>query len=60
MINIGSIDGIRVPYMETYAYSASKAALLHMTKHLAVMLADEKINVCICLSIYLSISMYLT
>ena len=34
-INIGSIDGLRVPAMETYAYSASKAAVHHLTRHLA-------------------------
>ncbi|KAJ3065050.1 hypothetical protein HK102_008038, partial [Quaeritorhiza haematococci] len=35
VINIGSIDGIRPPKFETYAYSASKAGLNHLTKHLA-------------------------
>src|SRR5487761_883795 len=35
VINIGSIDGLRVPAMETYAYSASKAAVHHLTRHLA-------------------------
>ncbi|MGW0072963.1 SDR family NAD(P)-dependent oxidoreductase, partial [Streptosporangium sandarakinum] len=29
VINVGSVDGIRVPAMETYAYSATKAAV-HM------------------------------
>src|SRR5262249_11985350 len=32
VINIGSIDGLRVPLLETYAYSSSKAALLHLTR----------------------------
>src|ERR1700693_2390517 len=27
VVNIGSIDGLRVPVMETYSYSASKAAV---------------------------------
>ena len=27
VINIGSIDGIQVPTLETYSYSASKAAV---------------------------------
>lgn len=35
VINIGSIDGLRVPDMSTYAYSASKAAVHHLTRHLA-------------------------
>ena len=39
VINIGSIDGIRVPDMETYAYTASKAAVHHLTRHLAKALA---------------------
>jgi NAD(P)-dependent dehydrogenase (short-subunit alcohol dehydrogenase family) len=39
VINIGSIDGIRVPVLETYAYSASKAAVHQLTRHLAKRLA---------------------
>ncbi|MHB8379677.1 MAG: SDR family oxidoreductase [Acidimicrobiales bacterium] len=39
VINIGSIDGLRVPSMETYAYSASKAAVHQLTRHLAKYLA---------------------
>ena len=35
VINIGSIDGIQVPMMETYSYSASKAAIHQLTRHLA-------------------------
>lgn len=35
VINIGSIDGIRVPALETYAYSASKAALHQLSRVLA-------------------------
>ncbi|KAK8858434.1 hypothetical protein IAR55_002661 [Kwoniella newhampshirensis] len=35
IINIGSINGLAPPGLETYAYSASKAALHHMSKHLA-------------------------
>ena len=41
VINIGSIDGIRVPTMETYSYSASKAALHQLTRHLARRLAPR-------------------
>jgi NAD(P)-dependent dehydrogenase (short-subunit alcohol dehydrogenase family) len=39
VINIGSIDGIRVPALETYSYSASKAAVHQLTRHLARRLA---------------------
>ena len=39
VINIGSIDGLHVPIMETYAYSASKAAVHQLTRHLAKRLA---------------------
>lgn len=35
IINIGSIDGIHVPSLETYSYSASKAAVHQLTRHLA-------------------------
>jgi NAD(P)-dependent dehydrogenase (short-subunit alcohol dehydrogenase family) len=41
VINIGSIDGIHVPNMETYAYSASKAAVHQLTRHLAKALAPN-------------------
>ena len=45
VINIGSIDGLKVPIFETYAYSASKAALHHMTRVLARQLAPRRITV---------------
>jgi len=45
VINIGSIDGIQAPSLETYAYSASKAAVHHMTRVLAKKLAPQKITV---------------
>jgi len=41
VINVGSIDGIQVPVMETYAYSASKAAVHHLTRTLARRLAPK-------------------
>ena len=41
VINIGSIDGIHVPVLETYSYSASKAAVHQLTRHLAKKLAPE-------------------
>ncbi|MFI5395281.1 MAG: SDR family oxidoreductase [Candidatus Binatia bacterium] len=45
VINIGSIDGLTAPRLETYAYSASKAALHHMTRVLARALAPRGITV---------------
>src|SRR5215469_7460502 len=45
VINIGSIDGLHVPVLETYAYSASKAAVHHLTRTLAVRLAPDNITV---------------
>jgi len=35
IINIGSIDGVRVPSLSTYAYSSSKAGLHHLSRALA-------------------------
>jgi NAD(P)-dependent dehydrogenase (short-subunit alcohol dehydrogenase family) len=45
VINVGSIDGIQVPALETYAYSASKAAVHHLTRVLAKKLAPRHITV---------------
>ena len=45
MINIGSIDGLMAPMTENYAYSASKAAVHQLTRHLAKRLAGEHILV---------------
>ncbi len=45
VINIGSIDGLRVPPMQTYAYSASKAGLHHLTRVLARELGPRHITV---------------
>jgi NAD(P)-dependent dehydrogenase (short-subunit alcohol dehydrogenase family) len=41
VVNIGSIDGIHVPFLETYSYSASKAAVHQLTRHLAKKLAPR-------------------
>ena len=41
VINIGSIDGLHVPILETYSYSSSKAAVHQLTRHLAKHLAPE-------------------
>ncbi|SKB04500.1 SDR family oxidoreductase [Aeromicrobium choanae] len=35
VINIGSIDGIAVPGYDNFSYGASKAAVHHLTKHMA-------------------------
>src|SRR3954469_6216053 len=45
VINIGSIDGMNAPITENYAYSASKAAVHQLTRHLARRLAPEHILV---------------
>jgi len=45
VINIGSVDGLHVPALETYAYSTSKAAVHHLTRVLAKKLASRKITV---------------
>jgi NAD(P)-dependent dehydrogenase (short-subunit alcohol dehydrogenase family) len=45
VINIGSIDGIKAPVMDNYSYSASKAAVHQLTRHLALRLASEHITV---------------
>jgi NAD(P)-dependent dehydrogenase (short-subunit alcohol dehydrogenase family) len=45
VINIGSIDGLRTPSVENYSYSASKAAVHMLTRHLAKRLASEHITV---------------
>ena len=44
-MNIGSVDGIRVPSLETYSYSAAKAAVHQMTRVLAKRLAPDNITV---------------
>lgn len=45
VINIASIDGLRVPAWESYPYSASKAGLIHLGRHLGKFLAGEHISV---------------
>jgi NAD(P)-dependent dehydrogenase (short-subunit alcohol dehydrogenase family) len=45
VINIGSIDGIRVPPFENYAYAASKAAVHHLTRVLASRFSGRGITV---------------
>jgi len=45
VINIGSIDGLHVPALPTYSYSASKAGLHHMTRVLARELGPKHVTV---------------
>jgi NAD(P)-dependent dehydrogenase (short-subunit alcohol dehydrogenase family) len=45
VINIGSINGMTHPHMTNYAYSASKAAVHHLTRHLGADLARQCVNV---------------
>lgn len=45
VINIGSIDGITVPAVDNYAYSAAKAAVHQMTRVLAARLAGRHVTV---------------
>ena len=45
VINVGSIDGLRVPSFPTYSYSASKAGLHHLTRVLAKELGPRQITV---------------
>ncbi len=47
VINIGSVNGITTPGpdMRNYSYSASKAAVHHLTRHLGAELAREQVNV---------------
>lgn len=44
VINIGSVDGLRVPTLETFAYSASKAGLHHLSRVLANHLGKRNIT----------------
>jgi len=44
IINIGSVDGLRVPALETFAYSASKAGLHHLSRVLASHLGQRNIT----------------
>lgn len=45
VINIGSIDGMRLNPWETYSYHASKAAILWLTKRMAARLIQDNIIV---------------
>lgn len=45
VINIGSVDGLHVTMFENFSYSASKAAVHHLTKMTATRLASRNITV---------------
>lgn len=45
IINVGSIDGLHVPSLPTYSYSASKAGVHHLTRVLARELGPRHITV---------------
>ena len=45
VINIASIDGIRLNPLETYSYHASKAALIYLTQRIAARLVADRILV---------------
>ena len=45
IINIGSIDGLAIPKLESYSYPASKAAVHHLTRVLAHQLGRHHIAV---------------
>jgi len=41
IINIGSIDGIQIPMLNTFAYSSGKAAVAHLTRVMAGKFGSE-------------------
>ncbi|MEM1246577.1 MAG: SDR family oxidoreductase [Acidobacteriota bacterium] len=45
VINIASIDGYKNNAIETYSYAASKAGMVHLTRHMARNLAGDNILV---------------
>jgi NAD(P)-dependent dehydrogenase (short-subunit alcohol dehydrogenase family) len=45
VINIASIDGLSVNPLELYSYTASKAALIHLTRRLSLRLIQDNIVV---------------
>lgn len=45
VVNIASSAGLHVPSIENYAYSASKAALTHLTRHMSRRLAADNVTV---------------
>jgi NAD(P)-dependent dehydrogenase (short-subunit alcohol dehydrogenase family) len=45
VVNIASIDGIRLNPMETYSYQASKAAVIQLTRRMAARLVRDNVYV---------------
>ena len=45
VINIASIDGLRINPWETYSYQASKSALIHLTRRMAARLVKDHVYV---------------
>lgn len=45
VINIASIDGMRLSPWDTYSYHASKSALIHLTRRVAAQLANDHVHV---------------
>lgn len=45
VINIGSIDGLRIPPLDSFAYTASKAAVHQLSRHLGAALAADHVTV---------------
>ncbi|MBZ6379700.1 3-oxoacyl-ACP reductase [Pacificimonas flava] len=45
VVNIASIDGMRLNSMETYSYQASKAAVIQLTKRMAARLVSDNVYV---------------
>jgi len=45
IVNIASINGITHPHLNNYSYSASKAAVIQMTRHMAADLRPSHVNI---------------
>ena len=45
VVNISSINGITHPHMPNYSYSASKSAVIQLTRHMAADLGPDNINI---------------
>lgn len=45
VVNVGSVDGIRTPLLDNFSYSASKAGVHQLTRHLAMALVDDHVTV---------------
>jgi NAD(P)-dependent dehydrogenase (short-subunit alcohol dehydrogenase family) len=44
IINVGSVNGIKTDSLPTFSYDASKAAVHHLGRHLASVLASKNIT----------------